>query len=228
MPNLQVNKEQFEKEMNATAWWHQIKIGEYTTPGQNPESQDTFDNLGLPDDMSGMTVLDIGAWDGFYSFACEQRGADVTASDKFVWEGREISGGMKASDYGFDFAHKHLNSKVKKLFASVEELDPKKHGKFDIVLMLGVIYHATDPIGYLKKAMEMSNNLVCIETHVDLMHLDYPAARYYIAHELNNDSTNFWGPNALAVRGMMTDLGYKDITEKKLWTGRMIFTGKVK
>jgi tRNA (mo5U34)-methyltransferase len=217
----------FEKEMNSITWWHQIQIGDYTTPGVNPESQDTFDHLGLPDDMTGMTVLDIGAWDGFYSFACEKRGAIVTASDKFVWEGKTISGDIIPNDDGFDFAHKHLNSKVKKLFASVEELDPYVHGKFDIVLMLGVIYHATDPIGYLKKAKQMARNLVCIESHVDLMDLPYPAARYYIGNELNNDDTNYWGPNALAVKGMMQDLGYIDITQKTLRTGRMIFTGKV-
>ena len=217
----------FEKKMNEIWWWHQIKIGDYVTPGKNPESQDTFNNLGLPIDMSGMTVLDIGAWDGFYSFACEQRGAIVTASDKCVWQGMDLGNGHKPSDDGFDFAHKHLKSNVKKLVASVEELDPDVHGKFDVVLMLGVIYHSTDPIGYLKKAMDMSNNIVCIETHVDMMNVNYPAARYYIGSELNNDDTNYWGPNALAVRGMMTDLGYKDITEFQLRTGRMIFTGKV-
>ena len=81
-----------------------IKIGDYVTPGKNPESQDTFNNLGLPIDMSGMTVLDIGAWDGFYSFACEQRGAIVTASDKCVWQGMDLGNGHKPSDDGFDFA----------------------------------------------------------------------------------------------------------------------------
>jgi tRNA (mo5U34)-methyltransferase len=177
--------------------------------------------------MSGMTVLDIGAWDGFYSFACEKRGAIVTASDKFVWEGMDLGNGVRPNDAGFDFAHKHLNSNVKKLFASVEELDPQLHGKFDIVLMLCVIYHAKDPIGYLQKAKDMSNDLVCIETHVDLIDLPFPVARYYIGDELNNDNTNFWGPNPLAVCGMMTDMGYKDIQERQLRTGRMIFTGKV-
>ena len=217
----------FKEEMDSIWWWHQIEIGEYITKGKNPESQDTFDHLGLPEDMTGLTVLDIGAWDGFYSFACEKRGAIVTASDRFVWEGMDLGNGVKPSDDGFNFAHKHLKSSVKKLVASVEELDPKVHGKFDVVLMLGVIYHATDPIGYLKKARDLSNDLVCIETHVDLMNLDYPAARYYIGNELNNDNTNYWGPNALAVRGMMTDLGYKDIKETSLRTGRMIFTGRV-
>jgi hypothetical protein len=90
------------------------------------------------------------------------------------------------------------------------------------------IFNAKAAIRALQKAFDMSNDLVIIESHVDLMDAPYPAARYYVHNELNNDSTNFWGPNALAVRGMMQDIGYKDITEKALKTGRMIFTGKVK
>lgn len=219
----------FEKEMNEIKWWHPIEIGEHTTPGMNQETKDTFNNLGLPKDLTGKTVLDIGAWDGYYSFGCEKLNAKrVVASDKFVWSNNELSGCWWNNDKGFDFAHKHLNSKVEKLMASVEDLHPAVHGKFDIVLMLGVIYHAKDPIGYLQKAFNMSNDLVVIETHVDLMDLPYPAARYYVNNELNNDSTNYWGPNALAVKGIMQDIGYKNITEKTLSTGRMIFTGKVK
>ena len=219
----------FEHAMNAIKWWHPIKIGNYTTPGMNQETENTFNNLGLPSDLKGKSVLDIGAWDGYYSFGCERLGADrVVASDKFVWSNNELSGCWWNNDQGFDFAHKYLNSNVEKLFASVEELNPEIHGKFDIVLMLGVIYHAKDPIGYLQKAFDMSKDLVIIETHADLMDLPFPAARYYLGSELNNDKTNYWGPNALAVRAMMQDIGYKDITEKILPTGRMIFTGKVK
>lgn len=218
-----------EEDMNAIKWWHPIKIGDYITPGKNQETEDTFNNLGLPDDLTGKTVLDIGAWDGYYSFQCEQRNAKrVVASDKFVWINNRIGGHWWNEDDGFNFAHKHLNSSVEKLLASVEELDPKKHGKFDIVLMLGVIYHAKDPIGYLQKAFDMSNDLVIIESHVDLQHLDYPAVRYYVDSELNEDDTNFWGPNAQAVIGMMKDIGFKEVTQKTLRTGRMIFTGKVK
>ena len=219
----------FVEEMNKIKWWHPIKIGPYTTPGMNQETEDTFNNLGLPIPLNGKSVLDIGAWDGYYSFGCEGLGASrVVASDKFVWSNNELSGYWWNNDCGFDFAHKHLQSKVEKLLASVEELNPEIHGKFDIVLMLGVIYHAKDPIGYLQKAFDMSNDLVIIETHVDLMDLPYPAARYYLGNELNNDKTNYWGPNALAVKAIMQDIGYVDITEKVLKTGRMIFTGKVK
>ena len=37
--------------------------------------------FGLPDDLRGKRVLDIGAWDGWFSFECERRGAQVVAMD---------------------------------------------------------------------------------------------------------------------------------------------------
>ncbi len=52
----------------------------------------------IPEDLSGMTVLDIGAWDGFFSFEFERRrakrvlaidtwGATAKRSNVFCWRG---------------------------------------------------------------------------------------------------------------------------------------------
>ena len=35
----------------------------------------------LPSDLAGMTVLDVGPWDGYFTFEMERRGAQVTAID---------------------------------------------------------------------------------------------------------------------------------------------------
>src|SRR5271169_5632818 len=40
-----------------------------------------LDLFGLPRDLRGKRVLDIGAWDGWFSFECERRGASVVAVD---------------------------------------------------------------------------------------------------------------------------------------------------
>lgn len=41
--------------------------------------------LQLPD-LTGKTVLDVGAWDGFFSFTAEERGAKrVVSFDSYVW-----------------------------------------------------------------------------------------------------------------------------------------------
>ena len=40
----------------------------------------------MTQDLSGITVLDIGAWDGFFSFEAERRGAKrVLATDLPAW-----------------------------------------------------------------------------------------------------------------------------------------------
>src|SRR5258706_14494121 len=45
--------------------------------------------LPIPADLSGKTVLDVGAWDGFFSFEFERRGAKrVLAID--AWGGRGL------------------------------------------------------------------------------------------------------------------------------------------
>src|SRR5215472_4463284 len=40
-----------------------------------------LDRFGLPENLHGKRVLDIGAWDGWFSFECERRGAEVVAVD---------------------------------------------------------------------------------------------------------------------------------------------------
>lgn len=221
--------DELKSKIDAIRWWHSIPIGDYVSNGENQEVEDTFNNLPLPDDLSGKSVLDIGCWDGYYSFMCEERGASkVVASDKFIWQQRHISGkDYWTMDAGFDLAKQYRKSKVEKLVASVEELDPSLHGKFDIVLMLGVIYHAKDPIGYMQKAFDMSNDLVIFESHVDMQDFNYPVARYYIHDELNNDDTNYWGMNQHAICGIMQDIGFKNINHLTLRTGRMVFSGQV-
>ena len=62
-------------ELDSIRWWHRIDLGDCITPGANYESDETLEKLNLPEDMSGLSVLDLGAWDGYYSFACEKRNA---------------------------------------------------------------------------------------------------------------------------------------------------------
>lgn len=69
-------------------WCHSIDLGlDVVTPGvKTPEVHAReLASLQLPA-LRGKSVLDIGAWDGFYSFAAERLGADrVVALDHFVW-----------------------------------------------------------------------------------------------------------------------------------------------
>jgi tRNA (mo5U34)-methyltransferase len=204
-------------------WFHQIQLCPgLTTPGLD-KSGEKLGHLGIPEDLHGKTVLDLGCWDGFFAFECEKRGAErVVAVDDFVWRHR----GTK--DRGFDLAHELLRSKVEKLQCSFEEMSRLNLGKFDYVLMLGVLYHAPDPLGYLRRAREFCAGTLILETHVDMLNFPQPAIAYYPGDSLNNDPTNFWGPNTAAVVGMLQDSGFDRVEPLPVyWTTRQAFHAKL-
>ena len=134
--------DELKKEVSKIKWFHSIDLGNgIVTPGQCKNSA-MMEILGMPEDLSGMTVLDIGAWDGYYSFEAERRGAKrVLATDHFCWDGE--GWGTKT---GFNLARRALNSNVDDMEIDVPDISPKKIGQFDLVLFMGVIYHLLHPM----------------------------------------------------------------------------------
>jgi hypothetical protein len=65
-------------------WFHSLDLATgVVTPGLKSPQQHMHElaSFRIPD-LRGKTVLDIGAWDGFYSFAAERLGAAVFSSCK--------------------------------------------------------------------------------------------------------------------------------------------------
>ena len=198
---------ELKSEVAKIDWWHTIDLGQgVVTPGKG-DSAMWLQRLAMPADLRGKTVLDIGAWDGFYSFAAEQRGASrVLAVDSFVWQGK--GGGSKA---GFELARRALDSKVEDLELEVLDISPERIGTFDVVLFSGVLYHMRHPLLALEKVSSVTKEMVIIETHVDLMTTKWPAMRFYPYTELDGDGSNWWGPNPLAVEQMLEVVGFRTI-----------------
>ena len=75
-----MTREQVRSEVNKVKWFHSIDLGDgLITPGWEGEStRQKLGLLSLPEDLRGLTVLDIGAWDGFFSF--EQSAAALRVS----------------------------------------------------------------------------------------------------------------------------------------------------
>lgn len=171
---------------------------------------DTFERLRalrLPDDLTGLDVLDIGAHEGFYSFECERRNAkSVTAADRITWE---MFPEHRAT---FDTMHRLYDSRVDVLESSVEDLESSLAGRrADLTLFLGVLYHAPNPFEYLRIVRRVSKGLVVIETVVDFLDVDLPVLAYYPGDTYNADETNVTAPNIAALRAMMEDAGFHDI-----------------
>ncbi len=202
-------KEELQTAVGKIRWFHTIDLGQgILTPGCD-DSPYKLTVLGMPEDLSGRSVLDIGAWDGFFSFEAERRGARrVVAADSFCWGG--AGWGTKA---GFELARAVLQSKVEDYEIDVLDLSPDNVGTFDVVLFLGVLYHMRHPLLSLERVAKVTapGGMAIVETHVDLLHLERPALAFYPGSELSGDHTNWFGPNAAAVEAMLKDVGFTKI-----------------
>jgi tRNA (mo5U34)-methyltransferase len=193
-------------EINQIFWWHRIDLGHgITTPGRD-DSATKLAQLKLPKSLQGLSVLDIGAWDGFFSYECERRGAKrVVALDKVVWEL------PWAGKRGFELARRALASKVEDVEMEVLDISPERVGVFDLVLFLGVLYHMRHPLLALERVASVVGKQLIVETHVDMNEIDRPALAFYPEDELSNDCTNWFGPNRAAVEAMLRVVGFRKV-----------------
>jgi tRNA (mo5U34)-methyltransferase len=206
-----------EKSMDKISWFHRIDLGDgRVTPGID-DTPAKLARLHLPADLTGLSVADIGAWDGFFSFEAEKRGAqNVMAIDSYCW-----SGDGWADDSGFRYAHAALNSKVETLFCEVMDIDADRLGQFDVVLFLGVLYHLKDPLTALEKVAAITRGRLILETKVDLLSTETPSFAFYQGTEMNSDPTNWWAPNESGLIAMLKSVGFSRVevvtSPKPLW-----------
>lgn len=191
-------------------WYHRIEVAPgIVTPGIN-DSPGSLALLPLPEDCSGLRVLDIGARDGFFSFEAERRGAEVLAMDY-----------MPAEQTGFAVARELLGSNVEYVVDNVYALSEERYGRFDVVLFLGVLYHLRNPLLALDRIWSVCGDQLIMETAVldnALLGADgkfhslgeaapgahsVPLAQFYPADTLNGDFTNWWSPNMACLRGLL-------------------------
>ena len=92
-----------------------------------------------------------------------------------------------------------LNLEIEGLDVDVPDLTSERVGQFDVVLFLGVFYHLVDPIRALQNLVALTKEVAVIETHLALSELERPAMVFYPGTELNNDPSNWWGPNRQCV-----------------------------
>ena len=168
-------------------WFHSIDLGDgVVTKGASV--------IQIPEDefpsFAGRSVLDIGAWDGYYSFLAERGGASrVVALDHYAW-GVDIAArhaywneckengtlpdqSRDLTDFwnddlpgrrGLEFAAATLGSKVETRLADFATTDLAELGVFDVVLYLGVLYHMKEPLTCLERVRSVTREVAVVET----------------------------------------------------------------
>jgi tRNA (mo5U34)-methyltransferase len=180
--------------------WHQIfhLSQNVMTPGAN-DIEWLLDRVGLPANLEGSSLIDIGTTNGGGAFIAERRGAgpvvavDIYGPDRF----------------GFDRLKAVIGSKVEFTQETVYQL-PEVLGdeKFDEVLFLGVLYHLRHPLLALDSLRRLTGRTLYLETAVCGDPSDPPMARFYRRDELAGDSSNWWAPDVTCLVDWVESSGF--------------------
>ena len=202
--------------VNSRPWYHIMELAPgLITPGIYDPRQH-LDRMGFPRDLRDKTVLDIGAYDGFFSFEAERRGArSVLAVDRHP-----------PDHCGFALAREILASRVEYRAASVYDLAPETFGVFDVVIFAGVFYHLRHPLLALDRIHSVCREYMFMETHVldgaflhagrriplSELHPDLPGTailQFYPDDELNGDRSNWFAATVRCVELMLGNAGFQ-------------------
>jgi tRNA (mo5U34)-methyltransferase len=153
----------------------------------------------LPKDFAGMSVLDIGTFDGFYAFLAERRGAErVVAVDNEqyrVWVASRWGARLEGGE-GFRTIHRLLGSAVEYRRMDAFELDHLQE-RFDLVYCFGILHRVENPLGLLRvlRGRTASGGSVLVETYgVRPQDRDGPAIRVSEPGEVYaHDEFVYWG-----------------------------------
>ena len=185
--------------------WHQRfeLVPGVETPGDHPIDY-LFDLGGVPKQLDGKRVLDIGTTNGGAAFLMERWGAArVVAIDIYP-----------PNRFGFDRLSRFLGSSAEYLQGTVYDLKRLVGGEtFDYVLFWGVLYHLRHPLLALDEVRSVlaPDGIVDVETAVCDDELatpaELPVARFYRGGELAADPQQLVRPDRGLSRGLVRILG---------------------
>ena len=146
-------------------WYHRIELpGRVITPGWAPINSDAYR---VPSDLTGLRVLDVGAWDGYWSFEALRRGArEVLAIEDFsdhIAPQEEAPRNWDTFDLcreAFGFSPETCRREELSLY----DLTPERHGMFDVVFFFGTLYHCRYPLLALDTLSAVCKTAIYIES----------------------------------------------------------------
>jgi tRNA (mo5U34)-methyltransferase len=202
--NVPLTAPEIQRAVGEIQWMHHFDLGGIQTPGRASKGHQDWLSTVLPSDLANQSVLDIGAWDGFFSFLAEERGARrVLAIDNF--QNPDLH---RAGTAGFDLVKKLRNSKVEYRVMDAMGIDSWTE-RFDCVFFLGVYYHLRDPF----RALRAIRNILAPGGRLYLEGLVVPGARpllrFFAPEEI--EPTTFCGATLSGIETMLSATGFSQV-----------------
>jgi len=206
-----VNAEQLQAAVNAVPYWyHKIELpGGIVTPGWAPTDAKKYQ---IPERLDGKRVLDVGAWDGYWTFEALKRGAmRVEAIDDFSDTVGTVTNADRSEHWRtFDMCADALGyrigflEQIMRTEMSVYQIDERWEGSFDAIFCFGVLYHLRHPLYALERLRTVCNvgATIYIETatleHCKSAYSDRTyrvgdfASEFYPNDECGMNHSNWW------------------------------------
>lgn len=230
------SKEELQKLVDSFPfWYHRIQLPHsITTPGWAPISPEAYH---IPNDLTGKLVLDVGAWDGYWTFEALKRGAaHVTAIDDFS-DTLGLDAAKNRTAWGtFDLCRAALgysNDKCNRWNMSIYDVGVNYPKSFDVIFLFGTIYHLRHPLLALDRLFESCKPGG--EIYIESAILDdyspyrggigkgYPSdenrqivMEFYPENEYGDNPSNWFVPTLACLGHMVRAAGFTDVMGWKL------------
>ncbi|MEX0875690.1 MAG: methyltransferase domain-containing protein [Actinomycetota bacterium] len=211
--------------VTAMYWYHTIELpGGVVTGGMN-DHRALVPSYGIPDDLKGKRVLDVGTWDGFWAFEFERRGAEVKAVDLDRFSRVDVPAAYRRRiessgfDYvygeGFEVAKNALGSKVDRIERNIYDLNPDDLGTFDLVHVADVLLHLEFPTRALQAVRSVTGGQAMLIMTFDP---DLEGAGGHVVRYLGGwADTIWWIPSLRTNAQMILDAGFSSVRLHKTY-----------
>ncbi len=114
-----------------------------------------------PGPFDGLRILDLGALEGLYGIECARLGAEVVAVEARAGNVARTRAAVEALG---------LADRVDVRHEDVRDVSVATHGRFDVVLCLGILYHLDQPdvFRFIERLGELCTGLLVLDTHIAL------------------------------------------------------------
>ncbi len=219
------------------SWYHTIELPHgVVTPGR-VDHRNQLHYYGLPEDMTGMRVLDVATYDGFWAFEFERRGAEVVAID--LASTADVDKSRNWNDaydtmstptplgQGFKICHELLGSRVTKEICSVYDVRPERLGRFDLVFTSDLLIHLRDPLAAMEAIWTVTDKVAIFGDvfHPDLEGLKSDSALVEFCHSGASDM--WWRPTTACYRAWLRLARFSRIEEVSRFVLQADFRGEV-